>query len=73
MDAPFKVDEWVVLREEHDGLPPGTSVRISKTYNSPRIVEVTCPLTLDERVLEIPTSKLKRRGERKSLLGRLRT
>ena len=72
MQQPFTVDEWVLLVQEHNGVEAGTSVRVSKCYNSPRTVEVTCPPKAGGAVFDVPTTKLARRTPRESLVGRLR-
>ncbi|MGI9657942.1 MAG: hypothetical protein ACR2OD_03455 [Gaiellaceae bacterium] len=72
MAAPFKLDEWVLLVREHNGVRPGTSVRVSKVYNSPRTVEITCPPAAGGATFDVPATKLARRPGRTSLQGRLR-
>lgn len=76
MAVPFGVEEWVVLAYPHTGVAAGTSVRVSKLYRSPREVEVTCALSAsgESRSFDVPVAKLApRKGQRKSLRGRLRT
>ena len=71
--ATFQLDEWVTLVREHAGVAAGTSVRVSKLYNSPRTVEVTCAPVNGGAVFDCPTSKLAPRRERTSLQGCLRS
>jgi hypothetical protein len=69
----FRLDEWVVLVREYNGVPAGASVRVSRVYNSPRTVEVTCAPANGGAVFDVPAEMLARRPERRSLHGRLRT
>lgn len=72
MKRPFELDEFVLLVREHNGVAAGTSVRVSKLYNSPRLVEVTCPPAAGGAVFDVPSHKLAKRPPRESLHGRLR-
>ncbi len=68
MKRPFKLDEWVLLVREHNGVRAGTSVRVSKCYNSPRVVQVTAPASAGGAVFDVPASKLAPRERRDNLL-----